>query len=309
MQARGDELAREASRSAVDEIRRLREQAAFDCLSPDPICVRVTAEASRKLSDAAKSLHPQCLGLIATEIERVNANVERVVRIAIKDPWVEMKRRGQEWQTSEQRAKEEARLKAQADAHQQELARVANENQRKLNEERQRAQQHKDAEEWQRIRTRPRSLTELLKTKSPSVGDTVWLYPGDKAAIKYRVLSLSSGDTRLELAEQGSLTITKKKVTKTVKTGFSSWWIQGDSVENIPFYFDGSTMGIVFTKAVTVHEHEAIYLFLPLDTTIADVGGVEYAHLLDETRALSRWANMGEAGTYSRGPRLESNHV
>jgi hypothetical protein len=139
------------------------------------------------------------------------------------------------------------------------------------------------------------------------VGETVWLYPGGKAGLKYKVISSSSRESRLSLVSPSGLRIRKVRVAmrRDTKTG-TDWWTETADLGNIGFYFDGESMDIVFTTAVTIQAGQAIHIDLPSDTDIENLDWFGcYQHWGTGTR---QHVFLGTAGTYTRGPRLQSDH-
>jgi hypothetical protein len=166
-----------------------------------------------------------------------------------------------------------------------------------------------------RKRERPESLKELMEVTKVAVDDTVWLYPGGFARMKFRVLSLLPHDLRLELVDPRPFDIfnplgywiytssakVERNTTDIIKVGFSLPWSVGYH------YFDGDTMGIVFAKPVTIGQNEGLYINLPSGCTIDNIDeyGTYWLHKLD----FLSLAILLEPGTYSRGPRLRSDHT
>jgi hypothetical protein len=169
--------------------------------------------------------------------------------------------------------------------------------------------------EVQRKRERPQSLTELMEVTKVAVDDIVSLYPGGFARMKFRVLSLSPRDLRLQLVDPPPASLfhpfgyriyksrasVKRNTTHIIDVGFGLSWDIGYH------YFDGGTMGIVFGEAVTIEEDEGLYINLPTGCTIDNID--EYGtYLVHELDGLSL-AILLEPGTYSRGPRPRSDHT
>jgi hypothetical protein len=129
--------------------------------------------------------------------------------------------------------------------------------------------------------------------------------------LKYRVLSLSSRESRLELANSSRLPLRKVQVNiRPDPNAGVDWWTQIAQLGSIPFHFDGETMDIVFTTTVTLRAGEAIYIDLPPDTDIANVDcRACYQHWIPGPGSPTQQVAMGIAGAYSRGPRLQSDHV
>jgi hypothetical protein len=125
----------------------------------------------------------------------------------------------------------------------------------------------------------------------------VWIYPIGKAGLEYQVLSCNPQESRLSLVTPSRLRIRKVRITvKHNKKTNVEIWREGWTVHDIPFYFDGASMGIVFTKAVNIHAGQAILIDLPPHT--------EVLNLL--------WSCqqdfMGDVGTSTRGLRWHMDH-
>jgi hypothetical protein len=330
-----DKFSREAANSAVNEVNGLSLQTALDCVSADPYCERAVAAGLKQLTMAAERLHPKCAVLIVDRFGVLKANLEHAVRIAIDPHWRKKKQEAQTWQSAEKDKAYRAQLQAETERHRQETIKLQKETKRREEEEQQRLRALEAEREQNRKRERPQSLTEMKETNSlreDPIGDVVWLYPGGSGGLKFRILSLSPRDTRLELAVPSSMRIRKTQVART--TSVCQWntnvsvitWTETRGLGDIPFYFDGDTMGIVFKDTVTLGDGEAIYIDMPDDTRVENLPGCgSYRMWFQPYDWTDDWkiykfdmppacpspphAHLGNPGTYNRGPRLQSDHA
>jgi hypothetical protein len=305
------QLILEAGNDAVNDVNGLSFQTALDYANEAPVCDKWINLGTQKLTIAAERIHPRCVVLVPDLFDILKGKLERDVRLKVDPEWRRKKQQAQAWQEAERDRAYQAQLEAQAEEHRQEIIRAQNEARRKQEEDNRKEQQRKAEAERKRKQDRPESLSELKEIKGPSwnpVGETVWLYPGGKAGLRFRVLSSSPTDSRLELVSPSGLVPRKVQVTTRLdESDGSVWWTETACLGYIPFYFDGNTMGIVYSKEVTINTGQAIYIDLPPDTDISnlDWSGV-YRHWRPEYG--SQQVHMGTVGTYSRGPRLQSDH-
>jgi hypothetical protein len=304
-------LSREASSQAVNEVNHLSFQTTLDCVSADPFCQTAIAAAIKRLAIFAESLHPRCAFLIPDRFALLNSSIDRDVRTAVDPHWCEKKQAAQAWQAAEHDKKVRDELAAQAERHRQETLRIQAEIERRLEEQAQRMEREKEAAERERKATRPETFSELKESKGwgwDPVGQTVWLYPGGKSGLKYYVLSSSPLESRLTLFNCAGLQIhTFGKRRKIIQSGRTSQVIeQNEVLQNIPFYFDGDTMGIVFKDPVSLRAGQAIHINLPVDTDIENLS--HCAYFMYSEQGPRQRVYLTEVGTYTRGPRLQSDH-
>jgi hypothetical protein len=153
----------------------------------------------------------------------------------------------------------------------------------------------------------------MMEIKGPAwnpVGETVWLYPEDNAGLKYKVLFCSPHESRLELVSPSGLRVRKVQVTTgRDDTRGIIFWTETAQLGNIPFYFDGATMGIMFSNTITLSAGHAIYIDLPAHTDVRNLDWRGcYWHSLKGYGADEQQVHMGDIGTYIGGPRLHSDH-
>jgi hypothetical protein len=255
--------------------------------------------------------------LLADLLSLINADIADAVRIQVEPHWQKKKQDAQAYQAARQDKEKQDALKAQAEQHDREERKNQAERDRIRRNEAQNAKREAQIREKRRKEQRPESLEEMKEVSSglwSPVGTEVWLYPkGDDSrtrdGLKFKVLSDTPGDSRLTLVSPVGLRVRKVRVSKYVDRANPSitTFHEMARLGNIPFYFDGRTMGIVFSQPVPLASNEAIYIDLPRDTDIENISGCgTYGHWLDNFRPSQVF--MSESGAYSRGPRLFSEH-
>jgi hypothetical protein len=172
-------------------------------------------------------------------------------------------------------------------------------------------QERAERAERERKATRPQSFAELKQVKEPDwnpVDQCYWFYPEGMSGMQFRVLASTSRESRLELCHPTGLRIRKVCVSRSADPdGKTIWHHERYSMGDIPFYFDGQTMGIVFESTITVADDEEIRLELPPNTEFRNTDNCGWYH---------HWTHNGEpnelvmskAGVYTRGPRLRADH-
>jgi hypothetical protein len=310
---RQQEISREESANAVNQVTDLPLQTALACASADAYCEAAIASGTQKLRRAADNLHPRCVFLLADAFENLKSNIGNDVRTKVSPHWKRMKEAAQRWKEAEQDKAAQEKLAEEAERHRLEERRLQAEAAEKIRQQERRAQEERKKAERQRKATRPENLKELLEAQGKKgrdlVGEKVWLYPGGKAGLQYEVTAWSPYESRLSLVKPSDMEIRKVQVTiRWDSIAEINWWTVIEELDDIDFYFDGATMGIVFTTPVKIEAGQAIYIDVPDGTDIENI---------DWCGSYTHWTNreppnevvMNEVGTHTRGPRLQSDHA
>jgi hypothetical protein len=302
----GQQLAREASQVAVNTVNRLTLEQAFGYASDGPFCDSAVRNATGKLRISAEQLHPNCPSLVPHAFDAMVTKFDRDVRTAVSPVWLAKRQCAQQWKAAELNRAHQLELEQRNRENQRRIQLAQEEHNRTLAARERQQRDEQEVREWQRKEKWPQSLTEMMEVRKRNgitgdlIGKVVKLYPNGRSELKYRVLSCLPFDSRLELIIPSGLMASEKSVT----------WVP-DEIDftatnemlraNIPLYIDGNTMGVVFTRAITLDTCHCIEIDFPDGTDISNLPNCGY---------YERWRNncrphqvvLRRSGTYTRGP-------
>jgi hypothetical protein len=303
----GEQLAREASQAAVNAVTALTFEQALGYASDGQFCDSAVRNATGKLRIAIEQLHPNGPNLVPHAFDVMVAKFDRDVRTAVRPVWLSKQQGAQRWKASELNKAHQRELEAKDRENQHRIRLAQEEHNRNIAARERQKKQDEEAREWERKEKWPQNLTEMIEVRQRKgitddlVGKIVKLYPNRGSELKYRVLSYSPFDSRLELVVPTGLNIWMVSVTWDGDTA-----INEISCQNIPFYINGDTMGIVFTQSISLDTVKCIEINFPAGT---DISNLTYCGYYERWRDNKRphQVILRRSGTYNRGPRIEGD--
>jgi hypothetical protein len=309
----GERLAYETSTRTLNEVNGLVLSAIINYTSAEQFCRPAIRQAEINLAIAAQAIHAQYEILVPDALQIARARIQNEVRSTIDDRWQQRRAEADRWQ-AERNAEERRTLERQAEQRCQAEIRQRQEAERL----RLQAEQQANYENAQRLREektkRPKTLSDIVEIRGSYglVGNEVWINAGGMAGLPFIVVFWSARESQLEFTKGMTVKIWKKRVTRVFdqNEGYTIWTVTAE-LGLIESHIDGSTMEIVFKRAITLGDDEAIYIDLPMNTDIVNVESATagfYQHWIERPNNPKYQVIMGVPGTYARGPRIQAEH-